>query len=753
MRMSKRPAKKDLLRRAAEMLLGKEPEPEPGTAAPPATPQATPSTEELLHDLQVHQIELEMQNEALQHTQVALEESRDRYKNLYDFAPVGYITLARDGLICEANLTASALLDTVRSKLMRSRFETFIAPSHHDQWRRRISSTWQTRNEQSLKCEMLMQRRDGSQFPAQLQCVVLEMSGASPVVRIAFTDITERMHAEEQQRIAAIAFESHEGMIVTNAQGVIVSVNRAFTTLTGYSMAEVEGKRADLLCTGQQNAARVKEIVQALMSTHYWQGEVWSHRKNGQSYAAWLTITAVTTPDGYISHYVGTFSDTTQNSEAIADIRRLAFYDPLTQLPNRRLLQDRLGQALAAASRSGMQGAILFLDLDNFKNLNDTRGHDVGDLLLNKVAQRLRINLRQGDTVARLGGDEFVMILENLSLDAGEAAILAKQIGEKLNQVIAEPINLGNGDFNCTTSIGVRLFNAQDSVQELLKHADLALYQAKTDGRNILRFYDPSMQAALDERSQLELELRFALQRGQFQLYYQPQYDHTGRITGAEALLRWHHPKRGLVLPDEFIALAERIELIVPIGRWIMESACTQLNEWSGCKATSDLKLTLNISAHQFQQPDFVGQVREVLESSGVRPAHLTFELLESMVQMDVTETIEKMRIIKQWGVHFSIDDFGTGCSSVSCLTRLLLDQLKIDKSFVANLPHRDDDANIVKAIIAMAESLGLDVMAEGVETPEQRSFLERHGCHAYQGYLFNRPMPAEDLTVLLRRI
>lgn len=744
MRTSKRSARIELLRRAAEMLLGKETE--------PSTPemQITPPPEQLLHELQVHQIELEMQNEALQQTQIALEESRDRYKDLYDFAPVGYVTLNRDGLIVETNFTASALLDTVRTKLTRRRFETFIAPTHHDQWRRRISATWQARNEQTLKCEMLMKRGDGSQFPAQLQCVVVEMTGAGPVVRIAFTDITERKQAEEQQRIAAIAFESHEGMIVTDAKGVIVSVNRAFTTLTGYGMTEAEGKRADMLSAGQQNSARVRDIIQSLMKSRYWQGEIWSRRKNGQSYAAWLTITAVTTPDGYISHYVGAFSDTTQTSEAAADIRRLAYYDPLTQLPNRRLLQDRLSQALAVASRTGVYGAILFLDLDNFKTLNDTRGHDVGDALLDKVAQRLRISLRQGDTVARLGGDEFVMILENLGSDAEEAALLAKQIGEKLNQVVAVPINLGDGEFNCTTSIGVRLFNVQDSVDELLKHADLALYQAKTDGRNILRFYDPSMQAVLDERSQLELELRFALQRGQFELYYQSQYDDTGKITGAEALLRWNHPQRGLVLPDDFITVTERIELILPIGRWILESACNQLSEWSRCESTRDLKLAVNISAHQFRQPDFVDQVREVLTSSQVNPAHLTFELSERMIQMDVAETVEKMRLIKQWGVQFTIDDFGTGHLSVSCLTRLLLEQLKIDKSFVANLPHQDEDAIVVKTIIAMAGTLGLDVIAEGVETQEQRSFLERHGCHAYQGYLFSRPMSAEDFTALL---
>lgn len=730
--MGKRERSKDPLRTAAEAQLG----------SAPAVPQR--SAEALLHELQVHQIELEMQNEALRQARIDMEDSRDRYVNLFDFAPVGYVTLSRDAMVTEANLVAATLMRVPRSRLNASRFENFIAPHDHERWRRHLTAAWQGQANRTLDCELLLKRGDGSSFPAQLQCVVMEMAGATPVVRIAFTDISERKRAEEEQRIAAIAFDSQQGMIVTDANGVIIKVNRAFTELSGFSPAEAVGKTPALLSSGRHDRAFYKNMWQTLKEKHYWQGEIWNRRKNGQIYIAWLTISAVTTPDGCVSHYVGAFSDTTEKSEAAAEIHRLAFYDPLTHLPNRRLLHDRLAHALAATSRNGLYGAILFLDLDNFKTLNDTRGHDVGDLLLVEVAHRVRAGLREGDTVARLGGDEFVMILEGLSAEAEEAALLAKQVGEKLNAAIAQPFDLGGTDFHCTTSIGVRLLGAQDTVEELLKHADLALYQAKSDGRNTVRFYDPSMQAALDRRSTLENELRHAIRREQFQLHYQPQFDNTRRIIGAEALLRWQHPKHGLIAPGDFIPLSEQTEIILPIGRWVLETACAQLKAWSRGERTRELTLGVNVSARQFRQPDFIDQVRNVLEASEANPERLTLELTESMVLDDVADTIQKMEAIKQFGVHFSLDDFGTGFSSFSCLTRLLLDQLKIDKSFVLNLPERGADAVIVTAIINMAGSLGVNILAEGVETDAQREFLDSRGCHAYQGHLFSRPLPVE---------
>lgn len=433
----------------------------------------------------------------------------------------------------------------------------------------------------------------------------------------------------------------------------------------------------------------------------------------------------------------------TQRKKDEADIHRLAYYDMLTQLPNRRLLLDRLMQALAASQRSQHYGALLFLDLDNFKALNDTRGHDVGDLLLIEIAQRLNAIVREGDTVGRLGGDEFVLMLENLSADAREAAIHASMVSVKAREAIARPYLLKGIEFTCTTSIGVSLFFAHhESVDDLLRHADLAMYQAKKDGRNSLRFFDPAMQAALDKHSALEGDLRHALKRQQLRLYYQIQVNSEGHAIGAEALLRWEHPERNLVSPADFIPLAEETGLIVPIGLWVLQTACTQIKNWSGNPATRDLQLAVNVSARQFRQADFVEQVQQVLSTSGINPARLKIELTESLVLDDVSDTITKMRALKALGISFSMDDFGTGYSSLSYLKLLPLDQLKIDQSFVRDLATDANDAAIVQAIITMGRTFGLNVIAEGVETKAQQAFLELHGCHAFQGYLFGKPVP-----------
>ena len=482
----------------------------------------------------------------------------------------------------------------------------------------------------------------------------------------------------------------------------------------------------------------------------YWQGQIWNRRKSGRVYAEWLTITAVTGADGQISHYVSTFSDITQSSEADARIHRLVHYDALTELPNRRLLQDRLAQALATTTRHELFGAILFLDLDNFKTVNDTRGHDIGDQLLVEVTQRLLQGVRESDTVARLGGDEFVVLLEELGRDADEAAALAKQIGEKLGAAISQPILINGHEVHCTASIGVGLFHLRETVEELLKHGDLAMYHAKTAGRNTLRFFDPEMQARLDERSALESELRKAVQQHQLRLYYQPQVDDAGRIIGAETLLRWLHPQHGLIAPGDFIPLAEETGLILPIGHWVLATACAQLKAWSTGAHTRELMLAVNVSARQFKQADFVDQVKAVLEAGGANPARLKIELTESLVLDNVEDTIEKMCLLKTLGVSFSLDDFGTGHSSLAYLTRLPLDQLKIDRSFVLNLPDDINDGIIVKTIITMGRSLVLDVIAEGVETEGQREFLQLHGCHAFQGYLYAKPLPLEEFEELL---
>jgi len=454
------------------------------------------------------------------------------------------------------------------------------------------------------------------------------------------------------------------------------------------------------------------------------------------------------TPEGGL---VITYHDVTALRRANAEIENLAFYDPLTGLPNRRLLLDRLGQASVLAQRSGQLGALLFLDLDHFKALNDTLGHEVGDELLLQVAQRLRACVRVADTVARLGGDEFVIMLNELSIHTDEAAKLAQRIGEKVLHSLSQPYVLKGHSHQSSCSIGATLFGASlQTSTELLKQADIAMYQVKARRGNGLCFFDPRMQVAINDRAQLEADLREALVQGQFTLHYQPQFTLEGCIVGAEVLLRWEHPERGMVSPMQFIAVAEESDLILHIGQWVLRTACQQLALWQPHPHSSHLQLSVNVSARQFRQPEFVRQVTEILQETGARSHLLTLELTESLVLDNVDDAIDKMHQLRTKGVRFSVDDFGTGYSSLAYLTRLPLHQLKIDQSFVRNLGVRATDDVIVQTIIGMGRNLELEVIAEGVETPEQRDFLARHGCDLYQGYLLARPMPVEALDAVL---
>ncbi len=461
-----------------------------------------------------------------------------------------------------------------------------------------------------------------------------------------------------------------------------------------------------------------------------------------------MQITERPTPDGGL---VIAYHDVTEIRQASAEIENLAFYDPLTGLPNRRLLLDRLNQAMVSGARSGQVGALLFLDLDKFKTINDTLGHEVGDQLLKQVAKRLTACVRDADTVARLGGDEFVVMLKDLSGESHHAAILAQHIGEKILSSLNQPYLLNDKPYRSTCSLGATLFGQTLlSAAELLTQADIAMYQVKAQRGNALCFFDPKMQADISHAVQLEADLQTALVRGQFELHYQPQFTLAGRIVGAEVLLRWRHPQRGLVSPAEFIAVAEERELIIPMGLWVLRTACQQLAAWQGDERFSELQLSVNVSARQFRQPDFVARVTEVILTTGIRPHLLMLELTESLVLDNVDDCVAKMEQLKTSGVQFSVDDFGTGYSSLAYLTRLPLNQLKIDQSFVRNLGVRHTDSVIVQTIIGMARNLGLEVIAEGVETTAQKELLALHGCELYQGYLFAKPAPVAALEALL---
>jgi diguanylate cyclase (GGDEF)-like protein/PAS domain S-box-containing protein len=568
-------------------------------------------------------------------------------------------------------------------------------------------------------------------------------------------DITDRKRMEESQRQAATVFESSaEGVIITKPNGSIIAVNRAFTQITGYSESEAIGQNPRFLQSGRHDKTFYRTLWGCVSRDGRWQGEIWNRRKTGDIYPEWLSIVTVNDTQGRVANYVATFSDITLQKQSEERIQILAFSDPLTNLPNRRLLLDRLAHAVATSARNNCQGALFFIDLDDFKALNDTRGHDIGDLLLQQVAMRLVDCIREGDTVARLGGDEFVVMLEGLGDKYLEASTQTKAVGEKILATLNTPYMLEGFLHHCTPSIGITMFDGHhNSVDELLKQADLAMYRAKSGGRNALCFFDPEMQTAVTQRVAMEADLRQGIEQNQFILFYQPQVDHTNRTTGAEVLVRWKHPQRGMVPPIEFIPLAEETGLIVPLGRWVLETACAQLSHWAKSPETAELSIAVNVSAHQFRLPDFVDQVLTTLDCYNTNPHKLKLELTESLLLDDVEAIIGKMTALKEHGVSFSLDDFGTGYSSLSYLKRLPLDQLKIDQSFVRDVLADTNNAAIARTIVSLAHSLGLTVIAEGVETEEQLLFLAANGCHAYQGYLFSRPLPLEQFDAFVKRV
>jgi diguanylate cyclase (GGDEF)-like protein/PAS domain S-box-containing protein len=565
------------------------------------------------------------------------------------------------------------------------------------------------------------------------------------------TDIHESKEAGREMQVAATAFEANVGIMVTDADSLILRVNREFSAQTGYSSDEVLGKTPEILQSGRHDADFYAAMWESIHRTGTWQGEVWDRHKSGDICPKLLTVAAVKGSDGAVIRYVATLIDISEQKSAEARIKNLAFYDPLTHLPNRRLLMDRLAHALSSSTRSGRCAALMFIDLDNFKALNDTLGHAMGDLLLQQVGRRLKASVRESDSVARLGGDEFVVILEELSMHESVAATQTKESSEKIIAALNEPYDLAGKIHRSTASVGCAVFSDHRySVEELMKQADIAMYQAKKDGRNISRFFDDQMQKSINSRVLLENELRVALKLDQLRLYYQVQRDYSGHPLGAEALIRWKHPERGLIYPSDFIPVSEDSDLIVQIGSWVLETACVQLKAWQESKTTSELVLAINISSKQMRQDDFVDQVRSAMQRHGVSPHLLKLELTESMLLEKLENAVSSMNCLKKCGIQFSLDDFGTGYSSLQYLKKLSFDQLKIAAPFVRDINVHENDREIVRTIISMGHSLNLDVIAEGVETDEQRQFLFKNGCDHYQGYLFGEALPIEKFNALL---
>ena len=551
-----------------------------------------------------------------------------------------------------------------------------------------------------------------------------------------------RVRADTRLRQAATVFEStREGVIITDLDGCILDVNRAFTEISGYSESEVLGRNPNLLRSDRQDRAFYQALWQSLKTVGHWQGEIWNRRKSGELYPQILTINTVADSQGRPSHYVGVMTDISQLKQSEARLEHLVHYDPLTNLPNRRLVQSRLEHALDRADRQNGRVAVLFVDLDRFKTVNDSLGHPSGDALLELLARRLSERVREDDTLARLGGDEFLVLLENLQRPEDAAGV-----AESLLSLLQRPFHLPNGqELFVGASIGISLYPDDGrTVTDLIQHADVAMYQAKEEGRNTYRFYTPTLTQTARERLGLEARLHRALAGEEFVLHYQAQVDmRDGRLIGCEALVRWHSATEGLVAPDRFIPLAEETGLIVPLGEWVLRQACTDCQSWR-TNGLADLTIAVNLSGRQLRSPDLVERVTRVLRETGLPAERLKLELTESMIMDQREQALERLHGLKALGVRLSIDDFGTGYSSLAYLKRLPIDELKIDRDFVRDIPDDSSDMEIAATIIAMARNLRLNVIAEGVETPEQCDFLIRQGCTAGQGYLFGRPLPTE---------
>ena len=563
--------------------------------------------------------------------------------------------------------------------------------------------------------------------------------------------IEEREQARAEAQIAAAAFQTHLGILITDPQGIILKVNETFSRITGYSEAEIVGNNPRMFSSGLQNAAFYRRLWKRVIKTGNWEGEIWNQRKNGELFPEWLTISAVYSVEGTLTHYVATMSDISERKAAEQEIHQLAFYDTLTGLANRRLFMDRIGNALKELQRHQRCGALLFIDIDNFKQINDTLGHYAGDQVLQSVARRMGQMLRDTDTLARLGSDEFAVLIEGVDSNYAQTTRLAERIAHKLLATLNEPITLAEESITVTGSIGIAIMVSNEyGVDDYLQQVDMALFQAKNNGRHGVCFFDPSMQAALLAHVKLEADLRQAQASQQWQLYYQPQVDHHGVITGVEALLRWHHPERGMVSPGDFIPLLESNELINDVGEWVLEDACYQLARWAQHPRLSKLTISVNISPLQFRDEQFLARVEGVFARTQAPLQRLKLEVTESLFVEARDDARDKILALKARGVRFSLDDFGTGYSSLAYLAQLPLDQLKIDQSFVQQVLESQANAAIVESTIALAESLNLEVIAEGVETKAQQAWLLAHDCHAYQGYLFGRPVTADAIERLM---
>lgn len=688
--------------------------------------------------------------------ELALQASEQRFRSVMEHNAVGMGIVALDGRFLRVNSALCGITGYTVDELEQL---TVGDITHSDDLSSQEKNIQRLINgaETSYTMEKRYRRKDGNTIWVQLTSSVVCDDTDKPLYFIGqVEDITARKQAEialqeSEEKFRSMFELSPEGLALSDlASGQFIEANPALLQDTGYTANEFR----TLTCwdvTPPEYTSQERERMEALRTVgHHGPYEKEYIRKNGQRYPVLLRAVRIQDNNGR-DLVLSVVQDISERKAAEAEIHRLAYYDPLTNLANRRLLLDRVGKALPTSSRRGTHGAILFIDLDNFKLLNDTMGHDVGDLLLVETAKRLVDTVRVDDTVARLGGDEFVVLLENLSNDTQEAAAQAKMVAEKLRVVLNEPFAFDDHVHQTTPSIGISLFMGTDkTVDDLIKHADVALYSAKNAGRNRVCFYDPMMQQVLETRAELEADLQTALREGQFQLFYQLQMNCGHEVTCAEALIRWDSPRRGLVMPKDFIPLAEETGLIIPIGAWVLETAMRKLKAWEADPVTRNIRVSVNVSSRQFHQPDFVELVRDLIARTGADCTKLKLELTESIVLKDIDDTIKKMKALKGLGIGLAMDDFGTGFSSLSYLVNMPFEQIKIDQSFISHMDATDENMAVVDTIMYLAKNLGLEVVAEGVETEKQYELLSQLGCPSFQGFLFGQPVPEDIFLKML---
>lgn len=683
---------------------------------------------------------------ALKLIEANLRRQRDTAQLYLDIAGVMLLVIGTDECVTLINRHGLAILgyEDDAEVIGRNWFDNFIPAENRKELRGVFSSLMQGQTAQAEQYTNIIVTRHGKERWIAWQNILLrDDNGNIYGVLSSGSDITEQRQIEEKLRLTDKVFEySSEAILITDRNNRIVTVNRGFTEQTGYELTDVLGKDPKVLSSGRHDREFYREMWMCLNDSGYWAGEVWDRRKDGAIYPKWLSINAVRDPQsGQLTHYIAIFADISQRKAAEERIRHMAHHDALTSLPNRLLLQDRLSQALAKARHDHRQVAVMFIDLDRFKTINDSLGHYVGDLLLQEVAQRLTSCIRASDTVARLGGDEFVIVLE--SLPSPEEV---QRIADTMIHEVSRSLLIEGRELYVTPSIGISLSPADgNDVETLMRNADTAMYQAKNLGGSNYQFFAPHMNKEATERLDIEHSLRRALDNDEFELHYQPVIDIAeNRIYGAEVLLRWRHNKHGYISPERFIPIAEETNLILPIGEWVLRTAIRQLAQWQQQNGIA-MVLCINLSARQFHQNGLAQMLAGVLEQEAVAPQRLELEITESILMDDQRETMALMHHFNDMGIKLSVDDFGTGYSSLSYLRHLPINKLKIDRSFVRDIPYNSDDATVAAAIVSLARALDLKVVAEGVETQEQLDFIRAAGCHAVQGFYYSRALTAAD--------